>query len=187
MKLVAPHPDDTYKPKNGDILFDSGKYYLPFPEKEEKLLFSLKKSEYNTTPFILLGAMSENPWVALRELGIDYERFSKLAEYKCPYTKYTHFGVLPYLILAQDRDKYKTGRFDPKYSRYGHHAWDMEFLKDTYKERLFECEGIFSTLLGSGYTSCTRVGDGHGSRINVKVQIDNGDHLLCWAWEWYNK
>jgi hypothetical protein len=182
--LVAPHPSDGYAPKNGDIIHESGKYYLPVTKEEWELVTSLKKREYRQVPFILLTAIDENPWRALAELDIDYSRFKKLAEYKCPYTGYTHFGALPIAILAEDREKYQVGRFASKYNSY---AWDMDFLKEVYKDRCFACEGIYQTLMGSGYTSYTRIGDGHGSRIHVKLKMSNGDHLLCYAWEWYNK
>jgi hypothetical protein len=46
---------------------------------------------------------------------------------------------------------------------------------------------IERAVLGSGYNSCILPTDGCNGLEYVMIPLDNGDHIICVAWEWSNK
>jgi hypothetical protein len=54
--------------------------------------------------------------------------------------------------------------------------------ESTRKPYVFE-----KILLGAGYTTGTSTYDGSNSIIRSSVELDDGNNLLVFVWEWYNK
>lgn len=175
--VVMPSGKDMYVPAIGDVLFDCAAYM-------ERLCATPKDipSALASVPFVMLGWINPNPWVSLEILEIDCDRFKKACEYKDFYTGNVAFGALPVAILTKDASKYKTsckkewldGAFDHEWNRHMHKQW-------------WELSEIGKVLMGTGYTDGTTIMDGSGERVLLKAPLDNGDSLLVWCWEWYNK
>ena len=170
---------------NGDILrpFESwnttltgGGWYSKVPEE-----FYVDKLYYPLT------AIAQNPWTALKSLGVDHKEFKKEVEYVCPYNGYVHFWSVPVLIFTNDvknwTARYKTG---VRENMYLDKDWMRKFFPTKVKNAL-PFTKIQRALLGPGYTDMTIVSDGSGYLYDALVALDNEDFLGVKVWMWYNK
>lgn len=132
-----------------------------------------------TEKIIPLCLINPNPWRAVQELDINARPL--VAKYKCPYTNYEHFGVVPVaLLLFNGGEKSYPKMFNSDF------IFDWEWHKKMIRDRA-SVSPIQKILLGSGYSDFWRASDGHGEIKERKVMLDNGDGLLVAFWEWYNK
>ncbi len=100
--------------------------------------------------------------------------------YKCPYTDYDFYGVVPVALISDDLKKYKIhGNTD--------YWFDYEYHEQMWGDKRFELNNIQKLLLGSGYTLGTRVNDGSSSVRQTTVNLSNGDCLWVHFFEWHNK
>jgi hypothetical protein len=176
--VVPPkNKKDVYVPECGDIIFDCAKYLVPICKSQKKLPEVLAK-----TPFVSPGWLHPNPWVALEEFEIDCKEFAKACEYEDCYTGNTSFAAVPVAILTDDTNKYRLSAKKEWYDGAFDHEWNRQMHPDWWK-----IGEIGKILMGTGYTSGTTIMDGSKSRIPLKAPLDNGDFLLVWCWEWYNK
>lgn len=163
-----------YKPSNGDLVCDF------YENRASKCLV------YEETPLIdkiiPFAILYPNSWIAAKAFDIDTTPIQ--VPYKCPYTGYTHFAIIPSALIVNGDVKV--------YAKVKHHApeyildlpWHQKMIQ---KKDLYELSAIQRILLGSGYTEGTHINDGNGSIITRQVMLDNGDALLVHTWEWYNK
>jgi hypothetical protein len=50
-----------------------------------------------------------------------------------------------------------------------------------------EVPNIHDKMLGTGFELGCRPNDGHGKVISLLAELENGDYLQVFTWEWYNK
>jgi hypothetical protein len=133
----------------------------------------------------------QNGWGMMEFMGFNGGKLDKMrtrAMYNCPFDKNcTFYGVSPIAIMSDNVYKYRTKEFAR--GSFNEMAWDLEWTRQFgfNKEGILDLGGITSSFLGHGYTDGTLPSDGSGSIELVKVPINNGDWLVCWAWKWYNK
>lgn len=167
--------ENHYKPKIGDLVCE---WF-----NEESSLYLVDEPEPNTDKIIPLVCASPNPFRVLNEV-FDINAMPIIAQYKCPYTHYTHFAIVPVALLINGDEKKYEGKVKHHSPDY---LMDWEFHKQMVKDRRLELYDIPKLLLGSGYTNMTSHNDGHGRPEQRRVMMDNGDALWCYFWEWYNK
>lgn len=162
-----------YEAKHADLICD-------FCEDKRYSKY-LSQESLNSQKIIPLAVLYPDPWQALEALNIDGDPLH--FKYKCPYTGYEHFAILPSsLIVNGDVNVYKDVKHhSPDY------VLDWEWHQKMHKANLTGLTDIQKIMLGSGYTSGTRITDGHGTIKQCLVMLDNGDALLSNFWEWYNK
>jgi len=195
---------ERYKPENGDLLWGATSDWAA-PDSNDRAdwvqnpdyrdrVSGLKLNVLDGTELdndiLLMCHINPNPMKAMDILEIDRDFF---CPYKDPYTGYAVFGIIPTAILSAgwQRMSYmeRCEALDDRGCRkvnYIDLAFDSEFVKETYSDH-FELTEIQKQMMGSGYTSCCNMHDGHGSRVSAKVKMSNGDWLFVWVWEWYNK
>lgn len=172
--IIPIKAEKSYKIKNGDFIFDMCK-----PKNGMELY--LDENEEFSEKVIPLALVDVNPWRALDDLNIDASELMTI--YSCPHTATEYFPLIPVALLVNDIEAYRNCRF-----RFGpDYTLDWEFHKHMYKERVYEINDIQKIMLGTGYTSYTTFYDGHGRIEKKKINLDNGDALLTYFWEWYNK
>jgi hypothetical protein len=164
---------EKYVPNIGDLVCEWS--------NKESVEYLVAEKGMGTEKVIPLACAHPNPWKALDMFDICATPI--IAKYKCPYTNYEHFAILPVQLLINGNvDAYKhLKHWAPEY------VLDWEWHKELMKERRFEIQAIQRILLGSGYTGGTGFNDGHGGLEERRVMLDNGDALWVIFWEWYNK
>lgn len=166
--------EKPYKPSNGDLICDF------YENKASKYLV------YEETPLIdkiiPFAIVHPNPWIAAQALDINTTPIQ--VNYKCPYTGYNHYAIVPSALIINDNVQVykKVKHWAPDYIL--DLEWHQKMIPALNLHGLSEIQRI---LLGSGYTEGTHFTDGSGSIITRQVMLDNGDALLCHLWEWYNK
>ena len=172
-KLVKPLK--SYEPDHCDFLATFSDYFNKFDVDEVKNNHPWMSSNLNLNPFIALKNI-----INLNILHNDM--------YECPYTNMTFFRIVPDFIIAKDIKKYEE--FFPKYMK------DMIMDKEwTIKMSLIDTKGTFyrspnkfqKVLLGPGYDLGCLTSDGSNKIVPITINISNGDKLVCWTYEWYNK
>jgi len=162
-----------YVPEIGDIL--SGSEFIVRKVKNDEKLGN----------FIFANAISHNPWITLKKLDIDAEQLKKEFEYKDPFTDNTYYHFIPLAIIVKDVNVYRKGRYSSKDCDYLFDVeWNTSFV---CKDKHPELNSISKSMLGHGYTDGTLPNDGDGKHIEVLIELDNGDFLFGYCWEWYNK
>lgn len=171
--VQAPqHRQIRSQPGHGDLpCLQSTTYtYVQEPEWEEN------------TQTLPLAVVNPNPWQALRDLDINADAIK--SPYKCPYTEYTSFGIVPICLISANLLNYIEAAERFKQADY----WlDYQYHQDLWGDKLLAMTDIQKLLLGSGYTYATGWNDGTPQQVYGKVNLDNGDSLFVYYWEWYNK
>lgn len=166
--------EKPYKPDLGDLVCDFCKKLASNYLVHEEAPLSKK--------IIPLVIIYPNPWIAAKSFDIDTTPIQAI--YKCPYTGYTHYSIVPSALIVNGDVK--------AYAKLKHHspeyildlAWHQKMIR---QEDLYGLSAIQRIILGSGYTEGTHINDGGGSIVTRQVMLDNGDALLVHFWEWYNK
>jgi hypothetical protein len=134
-----------------------------------------------------LSLPCENPWTAMRRLRIDAEELRRAVEYTDPFTGYTFWWMLPVEVLTDDVAKYRHPYIHTSFEDM---LFDPGFLADMGQPivpRQYEISRVMDTMLGPGYDKGRSPDDGSvGSGLGL-VSLDNGDWLLVYTLEWYNK
>lgn len=168
----------------GDILrpFSTWEHTLTGDEWYSKI----PEEYYKDQLYYPLTAVAQNPWLALKKLGVEHEEFKKIVQYTCPYNGYTHFWSVPVLIFAKDVKNW-TARYKIfREEMYLDREWMKNFFPPQVKDAL-PFTKIQRALLGPGYTEMTIVTDGSGYLYDALVALDNGDNLGVKVWMWFNK
>jgi hypothetical protein len=173
-----------YKPEIGDLILDwvkpeARKFLGTVPGRKKREKQAVPKAEGDQV--LPLRLLNPNPWKALEALGIDADEIK--AKYECPYTEYDFYAIVPAALISSDL----KGKYDHVQHWNKDYLFDHEFHKDMFKEHITGLGEIGKLMLGSGWTSMTGVNDGSRSVITAIVNLDNGDQLLVYTWEWYNK
>jgi len=131
-----------------------------------------------------LAVLHPNPWDALVYLDIDAKQI--MVNYLCPYTKYASWAVVPVALCSEDlHGKYKE-RIEKRFGRQDY--WlDHEYHKEMWGDKRWQPSEIHRLMLGSGYTSGTRINDGSRSVDATRVWLSNGDYLWVYLNVWHNK
>jgi hypothetical protein len=185
-------PIKIIKYENPTPLNDIGDILRPFVSWNETLTgggwySKVPEKFYTDKLYYPLTAVSQNPWTALKQLGVEHREFKKLVEYICPYNEYVHFWSVPVLVFTSDvknwTARYKTG---VREDMYLDKEWMRKFFPPKVKDAL-PFTKIQRALLGPGYTEMTIVSDGSGYLYDALVALDNGDFLGMKVWMWFNK
>jgi len=202
MKLIkheAPEPvdkiGDTLRPLEGwkNKLTSTGGGWFSAPLQEV----------WESKPLIDLTLLMHHPWKALKVAGIDDAGLQEAVTYECPYTDNRYFWFLPLYIFTDDvpgwvdrigGDKFLFG------SKYVKNVdWQRKVFNDAreadYMDREtvdfpneFPLSQIDKAMLGHGYTTGTRPGDGHGELLPCTVALEGTkDYVGGSVWVWYNK
>jgi len=175
-----------YQPKHGDILYGA-----------DFLICTLNDGpgmEIKTTlpQAFPLSRVNHLSWSALNILGINADSLRKWVNYKCPYMKQTYNWMVPFAVRSLDIKKYapaleEHGFGEPaqQFSRTNL-ILDWQYHADTVEDWRTVMTRFHSLMMGSGYTEGTRTTDGFGEQKQGFVELDNGDFLEVWFWEWYN-
>lgn len=188
--ITAVEPDEPYECKNGDVLWGAiapwshKRAHNPY-RKAGYLLNRLNGAEFKDHQIIRLTAVDYHPVKALKALGID-PRFISEANHLDPYTRYCVHGLMPSALLTNDTEKYKDS-LEQSRCVFIDLCLDSDFNKHMHKEGCFDLNVVGTHLLGTGYHSMCRIGDGYGSLKPAKVKLSNGDWLYVHFWEWHNK
>lgn len=184
MSTVTVLPNSTeFSHPYGDLMF--GKTPL-FSRVESLRDMSFTKE---LSP-LLLSYVNAHPWDALFYMeNIDKAAFSKImidSQYECPYTKRVYFSLIPTVIWTKNAAQYLPKDLP---SHLTEMACDNRWNLDQYEEELFDGEisTIQLLLLGSGYTTGTRMCDGSPSLEQVVMNLSNDDKLVFSAYIWHNK
>lgn len=179
-----------YTPKNGDIL-----------QAEEYI--NRKATLVDVQGKLAFLNFVGNPWAALNLLGISADDLKKETRYTCPYTDNKYHWFIPFaLVLKGDVECYQK---DEGFREHYKMIFDWDWTKWALKDEISGLEktvqdgndgwdnakpclsSIQHSIMGHGYTVGTLPTDGSRSRILVAVDLSNGDSLLGYVWEWYNK
>lgn len=158
-----------------------------------------------------------SPWKGLEYLGIDITDLREMAQNECPCSEMTYTAFVPIAVLTTDskgkylNNKYRhliedgrsvpmatdmisdgdwnrtmNGWFERTLATPKHDETDAEHLGKPLPvtERI---GNIHRAILGSGYNSGILPSDGGNSLKYVMIPLDNGDKIICAAWEWSNK
>jgi len=170
---------NPYKPKHGDLVCGfnkpSAEGYIETPTNE--------LPEGQVMPLCLID---HHCWQASKRLDIDAAPI--YAPYKCPYTKYEFFSIIPVALISTDLSgKWRKTVVERRAGVDPDYVLDHEFNRHMWKDTVFDIQDIGKLMLGSGYTSMTSIYDGSRSMHRSKVNLDNGDTLWVYFWEWHNK
>ena len=146
----------------------------------------LEEADTPLEQILPLTLINPNCWVALSNLEIDTEPIKVI--YECPYTKYTSYSIVPVALVSTDlKGKWESIIRKGISLHTVEYLLDYEFHKNMWQKRILELTDIGKLLMGSGYTYLAGWNDGYGSKESFKINLDNGDFLWVYAWEWYNK
>lgn len=162
-----------YKPKIGNLMASF------YSEKATDYFSNITETPKGEE--LLLSIINPNPWVALKKIGVNVSPINMT--YKCPYTNYEFYCVVPILIFSTDITKYKGKKlfYDEDY------LLDYDFHRKMFNSSMHQPSSIQKLLAGSGYTSGTMINDGSASKKFAISEMSNGDKLYLMVWEWYNK
>ena len=179
------------KHKKAIPLNDIGDILRPFETWENTLTgggwYSKITDEfYKDKPYYPLKAVDQNPWSALKKLGVDHKDFFEKVKYTCPYNNYVHYWGVPVIIFTDDVKTWTARHKVHKEEMYLNKEWMRNFFPPKVKDSL-PFTKIQRALLGPGYTNMTIATDGSGYLYDGLVAIDNGDFLGVKVWIWFNK
>ncbi len=188
--IKVVEPEKLYKPKIGDVLWGAAADWAapsqgdnPEPMRVCGLQLNVTDPKDADSKVIVLDAISVNPLIAVRRLGIDAEWFLGV-RHRDPYTQTQVYGVIPTVLLTDDPEKYRealTGQV-----AFLDMALDSDYWKEARRE-LFALGDIARLFLGSGYSEGCSIHDGSHQLKPAKLKLSNDDWLFVWFWEWYNK
>jgi hypothetical protein len=164
--------------------------------------------ERNPMPITWYGG-PVSPWRGMEYLGIDITDLRTMAQNECPCAEMTYTAFVPVAVLTDDsKGKYLNNKYrhliedgrslpmatdmiaDGDWNRTMNEWFDRIF--DDEKESLgkplpVRIGNIERAVLGSGYNDCILPSDGCNGLEYVMIPLNNGDHIICVAWEWSNK
>ena len=190
-----------FEPRIGDIVFNTKEWLTPLNVEQHATI--------GTFPFVNLQAFMHeyNPFSVLMKMGIvGAIQLMQDCLYEDPvigtfelggerpfYMPNRFYAAIPVAIITTDVNRYKIGAYkDVKEPGSWNampfdHDWFRGMHGNRHEEDMFKLDGLRKLMMGSGYTSFTMPSDGSPGWAKVGVALDNGDRLMCWAWEWYNK
>ena len=178
---------NPYKPNCGDLVCGFDK-----PDSEQYLETWEHPKSGKSFPFpegqvLPLCLIDPHPWHAIDKLGIDAGAIR--CPYECPYTRYTFHSIVPAALVSTDLEgKWGDIIRKPGVARHSHdYVLDWDYHKSMWKEKVFDLHEVGQAILGLGYTHGTGIWDGSGSKHSTVVNLDNGDKLWVYFWEWHNK
>lgn len=170
-------PQKCYVPNNGDLLWWRD-YFLPFNKK----VFKRKQ-------IIMLSMIGVNTWKVLIDLRILPEAWVKeqldtKLTYVCPWFKHKYYAVMPIAILSDNVSKFYPEKLQPSMDM----IFDQDWVQKMYmKKKSFYVNNLTEAQLGHGYTYGTLPDDGIGKKIDLLLNMGEGDFIVARTWEWYNK
>ena len=173
-----------WKPELGDVLGRDCKFVKCL--FEEKML-----TQYNP---VLLTTIADFSWRALPRIGIvDSDYVQRRFQYACPWTNNIYYHFMPWLLLAEDTEKYVKSEdvftkmaFDAEWTRDVILPGFMLDIEGTSKKEV-EKDSITHAMLGHGYTEGTLPHDGCGEHMLACLELSNEDLIAGWLFVWFNK
>jgi hypothetical protein len=174
-KIKLVRQDKHYAPKIGDLCWGN-------PEVGQYLV-GYSRALLKGKTFLQTGLFSLNPWEALPLMGI--HAYPLKIRYECPITELEFWAVVPAGVAAVDLETYRERleQVDSSWKGNVEKGW-IERMHSYLPE---DVTPIKRAMLGTGYTDCCHPSDGHGSIVELMAPLNNGDILLLFLWEWYNK
>lgn len=179
IKIILPQKQ--YVPHHGDVeIYGAAKWLAAFGRKE-----------FDSRSVLSLDHFNPNGWNALNELTILCRaEVNDNCRYRCPYTDLRFWSLLPFAIITDNYDQYL-----PYYVKHDSHTykwwtdteWTKKCIMDNEEGDIGGPNLIQNTILGSGYQTGILQSDGSHSVIVVNLELNNGDKIMCYSWEWYNK
>jgi hypothetical protein len=174
--------------------------YVPSGDIPEELLEYLKpfnpKNATGVIPLNLNTVCSACPWQGLVNLDINVHKLQTQSIYKDAVTHHEAYWFLPTILVTTDPAKYKSVDIFKNPTVYNFFS-DIKWHKAIWRKELFKLSRIQKILLGTGYTLGCYINDGApGGKFNkqgepepsmVAVDLNNGDQIAGFVWEWYNK
>lgn len=198
MKIVKPSDTERYQSDNGAILWgDTEKAsWLASCDLDGlrkgglKYLIPLRYVNCGLRPFASWSALS---WLTAKSLDNIHEVKAEF-KYVDPVLIVSGIGVVPVFsvmptaLLTSDLDRYldaddktATAIVDRKM------CMDHEFMWQMEKSSITTLSRRDAFLAGTGYAYGCEPDDGSSELVPVTLCLDNGDRIVCVAWEWYNK
>ena len=153
-------------------------------------------------PFLRLGFLAYNTWVALERLAIDLQcTFRQMVAYKCPFSDNRYYWFVPCAVFT-DNVEWWVDRVEGSIQLGRDYALDVEWQRNVFNgcrqrthpggcnpilAKTFPLSDIDKAFLGHGYTDFTYPNDGDGHLHPAVVSLSNGDYLGGTVWVWYNK
>ena len=172
-----------YKPPIGDIdVYGLDGWLTPLPSRLNDGEGAYLERD-DGLMIIPLAYKHSHPFRALASLGIDISEVEGEAAYTCPIMKQGYCAFVPVAIMTRDLERYLSrGEWRPWVPGM---VRDQDFVTDNL---WFDGLSIFETLIiGSGYTDFILPSDGGNKVVLNALQLDNGDIVLVWHYEWFNK
>lgn len=172
--ITVVKPEQPYNPKCGDVCWG---------DKEiGKWLFEKTPERIDKRQRFRLDTYLENPWDGLALVGVAAHQLNR--RYECPVTGLEFWMVVPFCLWIKDVKTYRVGALTASHYDY---AFDIDFHEHMFAHRDGEVPNIHDKMLGTGYELGCRPNDGHGKVIELLAELENGDYLQVFTWEWYNK
>ena len=144
---------------------------------------------YLNMPYIPLCSVDENPWTALEEFKITTAEFKDKVKYTCPYTGYVFYWCVPVVLFSNDLLFWTKRTTLPEWrtQRLVNFELMKKFQPVSDKNGL-RFTKIQRALLGTGYTSNTRISEGETYLYDAVLALNNNHDLLgAKVWIWFNK
>jgi hypothetical protein len=181
-KILIKRPEKHYKPEIGDVeVYSLHQWLIPAPRK-----LADDEGQYiprtDGTKILPLGYKNRLPWTALEELGIETSEILTDCTYRCCITDRTYTACVPFAILTKNLEKYLSrGEWRP---------WIPDMVRDqrfVAENTWLEVSTVDTLLLGTGYMDFIMPRDGSNQLKIAALDIGDGDVVLVWHFEWFNK
>jgi len=175
----------------GDILLGE-KYIQPRMWQNERLL---------DDPYIWLGMVADNPWAALKRLGVPFQEFREDVSYQCEFDQAanTYYWMVPRVIVPSNWDAWKKRMEDLSiqdhvldYEFHRSMTWsfrDPEDREEALKKVSIHPDPISipGVMMGHGYAPGFIPYDGSRGQQAMIVKLSDGSDMICSCWIWFNK
>lgn len=182
MKIILPQK--PWRHDIGDFVYGNPIFLsnvdLKETENKDILLLSFINENYWRALSVVIG--KNNGTVGSSQVDKIIEKFT----YRCRYTDRDYIAVLPIAIITNDINKYLS--IDGLVVPWLHESLnDQKWIKHFYPLSEFSLSSISKCILGTGYEKDFIVEDGCFSNDYSKMEMDNGDFILCVNLVWHNK